>query len=142
MFAKQRLVMRAAGVSVWLLAPAMMLGVLVSCLYIATAVCNAMLFNELLSSRRVSTVVGLIIAIAGLLLIRPLLEVSGQLLQNRAGLVVKSRLRQALLEQLDARGPMRGGLGVLDKYSRFSLMGLRRSNPISSSISPNWRSLL
>ncbi len=111
MFAKQRLVMRAAGVSVWLLAPAMMLGVLVSCLYIATAVCNAMLFNELLSSRRVSTVVGLIIAIAGLLLIRPLLEVRGQLLQNRAGLVVKSRLRQALLEQLDARGPMRGGLG-------------------------------
>ena len=111
MFTKQRLVMRAARVSVWLLAPAMMLGVLVSCLYIATAVCNAMLFNELLSSRRVSMVVGLIIAIAGLLLIRPLLEVSGQLLQNRAGLVVKSRLRRALLEQLDARGPMRGGLG-------------------------------
>lgn len=111
MFAKQRLVMRAAGVSVWLLTPAMMLGLLVSCLYIATAVCNAMLFNELLSFRRVSMVVGLIIAIAGLLLIRPLLEVSGQLLQNRAGLVVKSRLRQALLEQLDARGPMRGGMG-------------------------------
>lgn len=111
MFAKQRLVMRAAGVSVWLLAPSVMLGVLVSTLYIATALCNAMLFNELLGNRRVPTVLWLIVVIASLLLIRPLLEVSGQLLQNRAGLVVKFRLRKALLQQLDARGPMRGGLG-------------------------------
>lgn len=46
-----------------------------------------------------------------MLLVRPLLQVCGQLLQNRAGLVVKDRLRQSLLEQLDARGPMRAGLG-------------------------------
>ena len=103
--------MRAAGVSVWLLTPAVLVGVLVSAIYISTAICNATLFNELLDTRRVPTIVGLIIAIAILLIIRPMLEVSGQILQNRAGLVVKSRLRQALLKELDARGPMRGGLG-------------------------------
>ena len=82
----------------WLLTPAVLVGVLVSAIYISTAICNATLFNELLDTRRVPTIVGLIIAIAILLIIRPMLEVSGQLLQNRAGLVVKSRLRQALLK--------------------------------------------
>lgn len=111
MFMKQRLVMRAAGVSVRLLAPSILAGVLVSGLFIATAVCNAILFNELLTTRYMPTVMGLIVAIVILLLVRPLVDVGGRLLQNRAGLVVKSRLRQALLGQLDARGPMRAGLG-------------------------------
>ena len=111
MFMKQRLVMRAAGVSVRLLAPSILAGVLVSGLFIATAVCNAVLFNELLTTRYMPTVMGLIVAIVILLLVRPLVDVGGRLLQNRAGLVVKSRLRQALLGQLDARGPMRAGLG-------------------------------
>lgn len=111
MFMKQRLAMRAAGVSVRLLAPSILAGVLVSGLFIATAVCNAILFNELLTTRYMPTVMGLIVAIVILLLVRPLVDVGGRLLQNRAGLVVKSRLRQALLGQLDARGPMRAGLG-------------------------------
>ncbi|MDK8301063.1 MAG: ABC transporter ATP-binding protein, partial [Actinomycetaceae bacterium UMB1218B] len=68
MFMKQRLVMRAAGVSVGLLAPAVLSGVLVSGLFIATAVCNALLFNELLTTRYMPTVMGLIVAIVILLL--------------------------------------------------------------------------
>ena len=64
----------------WLLTPAVLVGVLVSAIYISTAICNATLFNELLDTRRVPTIVGLIIAIAILLIIRPMLEVSGQLL--------------------------------------------------------------
>lgn len=111
MLTKQRLVMRAAGLSIWLLVPAILVGLIVSALYIAAAICNALLFTELLGARYMPKVVGLIAAIVVLLLVRPLFEVCGQLLQNRAGLVVKSKLRQALLAELEARGPMRAGLG-------------------------------
>lgn len=111
MLTKQRLVMRAAGLSIWLLVPAILGGLIVSALYIAAAICNALLFTELLGARYMPKMVGLIAAIVVLLLVRPLFEVCGQLLQNRAGLVVKSKLRQALLAELEARGPMRAGLG-------------------------------
>lgn len=111
MLTKQRLVMRAAGLSIWLLVPAILVGLIVSALYIAAAICNALLFTELLGARYMPKVMGLIAAIVVLLLVRPLFEVCGQLLQNRAGLVVKSKLRQALLAELEARGPMRAGLG-------------------------------
>lgn len=111
MLTKQRLVMRAAGLSIWLLVPAILVGLIVSALYIAAAICNALLFTELLGARYMPKVVGLIAAIVVLLLVRPLFEVCGQLLQNKAGLVVKSKLRQALLAELEARGPMRAGLG-------------------------------
>ncbi|WP_297566534.1 ABC transporter ATP-binding protein/permease [uncultured Arcanobacterium sp.] len=111
MLTKQRLVMRAAGLSIWLLVPAILVGLIVSALYIAAAICNALLFTELLGARYMPKMVGLIAAIVVLLLVRPLFEVCGQLLQNRAGLVVKSKLRQALLAELEARGPMRAGLG-------------------------------
>lgn len=111
MLTKQRLVMRAAGLSIWLLVPAILVGLIVSALYITAAICNALLFTELLGARYMPKVVGLIVAIVVLLLVRPLFEVCGQLLQNRAGLVVKSKLRQALLAELEARGPMRAGLG-------------------------------
>lgn len=111
MLTKQRLVMRAAGLSIWLLVPAILAGLIVSALYIAAAICNALLFTELLGARYMPKVVGLIAAIVVLLLVRPLFEVCGQLLQNKAGLVVKSKLRQALLAELEVRGPMRAGLG-------------------------------
>lgn len=111
MFTSQRLVMRAAGLTGWLLLPAITAGIMVSGLFIATALCNAHLFTELLSSRRITTIVALIATIAVLLIVRPLVEVLRQLLENWAGLVVKRKLRQALLAEVESRGPMRFGLG-------------------------------
>lgn len=129
MFMKQRLVMRAAGLSVRMLTPAVLVGVLVSGLFIATAVCNAILFNELLTTRHMPTVMGLIVTIVILLLVRPLVQVGGQLLQNRAGLVVKSRLRRALLEQIDARGPMRAGFGRSGQIQSIVTDGVEAVEP-------------
>lgn len=111
MFTRQLKIMRASGLRVWILIPPILIGLLVSCCYIATAAVNAAIFTELLSSRNVKTLTILIAVVVVLLVARPFIEVSGQLLQNRVGLVVKTRLRSALLKELDRQGPMRIGLG-------------------------------
>ena len=89
MFTQQRRVMAAAGLTVWLLIPPIVIGMVVSALYVAAAWLNASLFTELLGLRRFSVIVPLIAVIAVLLVVRPLIDVCGQLVQNRAGLVVK-----------------------------------------------------
>ena len=111
MFTQQRRVMAAAGLTVWLLIPPIVIGMVVSALYVAAAWLNASLFTELLGLRRFSVIVPLIAVIAVLLVVRPLIDVCGQLVQNRAGLVVKGNLRRSLLKELDRQGPMRVGLG-------------------------------
>lgn len=103
--------MAAGGLTPWLLFPPVLIGLMVSALYIAAAALNARLFTELLGERRYPTIAVLIVAVAILLVARPLLDVCGQLVQNRAGLIVKSNLRRALLEEVDRQGPMRVGLG-------------------------------
>ncbi|MEW6871128.1 ATP-binding cassette domain-containing protein [Trueperella pyogenes] len=111
MFTQQRRVMAAGGLTLWLLIPPILIGLIVSALYVATAALNASLFTELLGQRRYSTIVPLIVVIAVLLVVRPFMDVLGQLAQNRAGLVVKSNLRRSLLQEIDRQGPMRVGLG-------------------------------
>ncbi|AIE82272.1 ABC transporter ATP-binding protein/permease [Actinotignum schaalii] len=111
MFTQQRRVMTAGGLTIWLLIPPILIGLVVSGLYVTTAALNAALFTELLGQRRYSTIVPLVAVIAVLLIVRPLMDVCGQLVQNRAGLVVKTNLRRSLLQEIDRQGPMRVGLG-------------------------------
>lgn len=111
MFTQQRRVMAAGGLTLWLLILPILIGLIVSALYVATAAVNATLFTELLGQRRYSTIVPLIVSIGVLLVVRPFIDVCGQLAQNRAGLVVKSNLRSSLLREIDRQGPMRIGLG-------------------------------
>lgn len=111
MFTQQLKAMRASGLSVWILIPPILSGLLVSACYIAAAAVSAAIFTELLGARDLTTLTILIGLVIVLLVVRPLIEVSGQLLQNRVGLVVKTRLRLALLKELDRQGPMRVGLG-------------------------------
>lgn len=111
MFTQQLKAIRASGLNVWILIPSILSGLLVSACYIGAAAVSAAIFSELLGARDLTTLTILIGVVIVLLVVRPLIEVGGNLLQNRVGLVVKTRLRLALLKELDRQGPMRVGLG-------------------------------
>ncbi|WP_336249636.1 ABC transporter ATP-binding protein/permease [Stomatohabitans albus] len=99
--------MQAAQLTFWLLLPSIIAGLLTYGIFIAVAVLNAYLFTELLGQRNISRIVVLVVIIVALLLIRPIVGVIGQLLQNRAGLIVKHNLRTELIKELYSQGPMR-----------------------------------
>ena len=129
MFTNQIRIMRAGGVTAWLLLPSILAGLISSATYIGAAVLNALLFTELLTSRNLETIIYLISGVAIMLILRPLADVAGQLLQNRAGLKLKTRLRGALLDKLDKRGPMRAGLGRSGKIQSVLTDGVEAIEP-------------
>ncbi|WP_216395721.1 ABC transporter ATP-binding protein/permease [Arcanobacterium phocae] len=110
MFTQHMMVIRSAGLRVILLLPCIVIGLVVSCIYVITALVNARLFVELLGERDTTRIIWFVCIVSVLLLIRPLIDVVGQLAQNRAGLIVKRNLRQTLLNKVEQQGPMRIGL--------------------------------
>ncbi len=129
MFTSQLRVIRAGGVNLLLLFPSILAGLFVSATYVGAAAVNALLFTELLGDRRIQKVTVLIVLVAVLLLLRPLGEVLSQLLQNKAGLIIKTNLRSRLLSELDARGPMRAGLGRSGKIQSVLSDGVEAIEP-------------
>lgn len=109
MFTQQLKVIRAGQLRWYYLLAPVLVGLLVGLCYITTAIVNARVFTELLGKRNYETIFYLILTVLGLLILRPLIEVCSQILQNRVGLKVKRNLRQALLTELDHKGPMRIG---------------------------------
>ncbi|WP_230453839.1 ABC transporter ATP-binding protein/permease [Tropheryma whipplei] len=102
-------VMRAGKITIRLLLPPVLMNLLSFGAYIIAGVFNALLFTELLSQRRLFEITILIGGIALTLIARPLISVGEAVLETRAGTRVKQNLRQALLTELDRRGPMRVG---------------------------------
>lgn len=104
---RQLTVLRIAGVGLKILIPPILLGLVLSAAYVGQAFSISAIFTELVGPRDMETIAYLIVVLAVFLIAIPLLGVAKAFLINRVGLILKRNLRRAILNDIDARGPMR-----------------------------------